>query len=406
MEKIEIAIIGAGPSGLSCAIELSKLGYKNIVIFEREDESGGTPRHCGHKGFGILEFQKLLSGPQYARKLTKMAKARYIDIRLKYTLIKIEDDKLIFSTPEGVKKVEAKRVVLAMGARETPRPSRLISGIRSPNIITTGALQRFIYMHDMKPFKKAVIIGSEVVSFSALMSARHAGIEIVALVDEDKELNSFKILKPLTELFLKTPVKIGYNIVSIDGKDKKIQSITIEKDGQKEILECDGVIFSGKFTPESAIAQKAFSEFNHNNNSLYVSQIFQTSKRGFFAVGNLLRGALTAFNCYFEAKKAARYIDKSIKLENIKPLHVKIEADENIQWYYPSLVDIYQPKEYLTKLRLNRQAKGDIAVYLNDKEVFRKSIRAYTFLTVTIPWINKKIDKDDIIKIRFIEKDI
>ncbi len=404
MEKIDIAIIGAGPSGLSSAIKLSKLGYKNIVVFDREDESGGTPRHCGHRGFGIFEFHRFLTGPEYAKKLTKMTEARYIDIRLKHTLIKIEDDILVFSSPLGVKKVKAKRVILALGARETPRPSRFVSGGRSPNIITTGALQRFIYMQKMRPFKNAVIIGSEAVSFSALMSAKKAGIKIKALIDDKKDINTFFILKPLVELFMKTPIKNGYKIENIKTEDKEIKSITISKDNEIETIECDGIIFSGEFTPESAIMQKCFEDFNHTNNSLFVSQIFQTSKEGFFAVGNLLRGALSAYKCYFEGEKVAKFVDKSLKLENIKPLHVKITADENIDWYYPSLIDIYRPKEYLTKLRLNKKANGDIVVYLNDKEVLRKSVKAYPFITIEIPWINKKLLKDDVISIKFEEK--
>ncbi len=402
MEKVEIAIVGAGPSGLSCAIQLSKMGYKDIVVFEREDISGGTPRHCGHKGFGIFEFYRLLSGPQYAEKITQIAKKRNIDIRLKHTLFKIEDDILIFSSPEGVKKILPKRVVLAMGARETPRPPRLISGVRSPNIITTGALQRFVYLHDLRPFKKVVIIGTEAVSFSAMLTAKNAGMEVVAMIDEDMELNSFRILKLLTQKIAKVPVKTGYEIADIEGKDKKIKGITIQKNGKKEFLECDGIVFSGKFTPESSIVQKTFSDFNKHNDSLFVSQIFQTSKKNFFAVGNLLRGALSAFNCYFEGKKAAKFIDASLK-RDANPSYIKIEVDENIQWYYPSLIDLNHSAKFLTKLRLNRRANGTLRVYLNGREFMKKDLKAYTFLTIKLPTINFKLKKNDKIKIVFEE---
>ncbi len=181
---IEIAIIGAGPAGIAAAIELSKLGHRDLIVFEREDEAGGTPRHCGHLGFGIFEFQRLLSGPDYSRKLAKKANDYQINIQLLSTLTKINDDVLVFSTPDGIKLYRAKRTILALGAREIPRPSQLVSGTRSPNIITTGALQRFVYLQKRAPFKKAVIVGSEIVSFSALMTARHAGIEVVAIIEK------------------------------------------------------------------------------------------------------------------------------------------------------------------------------------------------------------------------------
>ena len=402
MIKTDIAIIGAGPAGISAAVELKKLGYENIIVFDREDEAGGTPRHCGHKGFGIFEFKTLLSGPEYSKTLEELAKNNNIEIKLKHTLYKISDNDLFFSTPEGIKKCSAKRIILALGARETPRPPRFISGTRSPNIITTGALQRFVYMHNMKPFDNAVIIGSEVVSFSALMTARHAGIKIKAVIDEDEQLNSFGILKTLSEMFLRTTVKNGVKIVSINGENKKIESITIEKNGEKETIDCEGIIFTGKFTPESSIMQKTFERFNHNNSSLYVSQIFQTTNRRFFAAGNLLRGALTAFNCFFEGRKVARFVDQSLKYDNESELmQVPIEVDENIEWYYPSLVDLNEEMKYLTKLRLNKAAKGKIKVFLNDKIVIDKFVNVKTYNNVILPAIKEPVKLTDKIRIEF-----
>lgn len=403
MKKVQIAIVGAGPAGLSAAIELSNMGYSDIIVFDREDEAGGTPRHCGHLGFGIFEFYRLLSGPQYAKKLVQIAQDKNITIQLKYTLINIEKNKLIFSTPDGLETFSPQKTILALGARETPRPARFVSGMRSPNIITTGALQRFVYMQDRVPFKNAVIIGSEVVSFSAMMTAKHAGIKIKALIEEDKNLNAFNILKPLSELLLRIPVKVGYELVSINGEDKNIQSVTLSKDGIEEIVECDGIIFSGKFTPESAILQENFKDFNFTNNSLFTSQSFQTTSKNFFAVGNVLRGALTAFKCYFEGKKLAKFVNDAIKNTKLNPLHVKIQCDENIQWYYPSLVDLNYPSKTLTNLRIKKKSSGKIIVSINDNDVYSKDINASTYTNIKIPRLGYPISKNDTLKIRFEE---
>ncbi|WP_458699530.1 NAD(P)/FAD-dependent oxidoreductase [Sulfurospirillum sp. 1307] len=401
MKKVQIAIVGAGPAGLSLAIELSNKGYSDIIVFDREDEAGGTPRHCGHLGFGIFEFYRLLSGPQYAKKLVKIANDKKITIKLKHTLVDIDDDKLIFSTNNGLETYNAQKTILALGARETPRPPRFITGIRSPNIITTGALQRFTYLQKQCPFKNAVIVGSEIVSFSAIMSAKHAGMEVKALIEEDKNLNTFSIIKTFTELFFNIPVKVGYEIVSINGENKNIQSITISKDGNEETIECDGIIFSGKFAPESEILQKSFKDFNYTNNSLFVSQAFQTTKKDFFAVGNILRGALTAFKCYFEGKRLAKFIDDSLKNEKLTPLHVKIQADENIQWFYPSLIDLNYPSKTLTNLRLKKKCSGNLVVYVNKTVVYKKQVNASTFQNIKIPRLDFPISKDDTIYIRF-----
>jgi hypothetical protein len=44
-ERIEVAIIGAGPSGLSAAWRLERLGFRDFVLFDLEDRAGGTSRY-------------------------------------------------------------------------------------------------------------------------------------------------------------------------------------------------------------------------------------------------------------------------------------------------------------------------------------------------------------------------
>jgi len=401
MRNIEIAIIGAGPAGLASAIELSKLGHKDIIVFDREDEAGGTPRHCDHLGFGIFEFKRILNGPKYSKRLVNNAQKRKIVIKLSNTLIKIEQNILTFSTPNGIEKYNAKKIILALGAREVPRPSRFISGIRSPNIITTGALQRFTYMQKIKPFKKAVIIGSEAVSFSALMTSKHAGIEIVAILEEDKNIHSFSILKCLSKYILRIPVKTDIKIIAIEGKNKIIKGVKISKNGNEEFLECDGVIFSGEFTPESAIMQTSFDTFNYINNSLHVTQNFQTLYKNFYVVGNALRGALAAYKCYFEGKSAAKDIHQSLISEKTKQ-YIKIEVNKNIQWYSPSLIDLNAIKSVLTTIRVKKNQKGTIKITHNEKLVFEKDIEAYSYKDINIPWINGlNLKSNDNLKIEF-----
>ncbi len=403
MDNIQIAIIGAGPAGISAALELKKLGYSDLIIFEREDEAGGTPRHCGHLGFGMFEFKRVLSGPNYAKKLSKLASQNGINIQLKSTLTKIEDGVLTFSTPNGIKQYKPTCTLLALGARETPRSDRLVSGTRSPDIITTGALQRFTYLQEIKPFDKAVVIGSEIVSFSALMSAKHAGIKIAAIIEEKSEIDSFCVIKYLVKYLLNIPVITNAKLKNINGEDKKVSSVTIFKDGKEEDIACDGVIFTGKFIPESSIMQKSFKDFNLNNYSLNVTQNFQTNSESFFVAGNALRGALAAFRCYFEGKKVAKNIHDYIRFKHQSQI-IEISADENISWYYPSLLDLKSPiKKHLTTLRLKNRAKGVIKILLNGRVVSIKRVHALPFLSINIPWKDIELKVDDKIRLEFVK---
>ncbi len=401
--EIEIAIIGAGPAGIAAAIELSKLGHaEGMIVFDRENQVAMTSRHCDHQGFGILEFKRPMSGSDYAAHLAQKAVDYNIALKLKYTLTRIEGDVLTFSTPDGEQHYKAQRILFAMGARETTRPSLLVSGGRSPNIITTGALQRFTYIQERKPFEKAVIIGSEVVSFSAIMTAKHAGIKIAGIVEEDPKIRSFSALKPLSEYLLKVPVHTDAKLLRINTENKEVTGVTILKNGTEETIACDGVIFSGGFVPESSLLHKQVEGFDTRNYSLPITQHFQTMDKRYFLAGNVIRGALTAFNCFFEGKEAGKQIHASLQTDQT-PVTLPIKADAAIEWLYPSLLDISSEPTHLTRIRFAHPTQGILYVLLNGKEVMRQKINAKPHLKITVDWFNRPVKAGDTLELRYEE---
>ncbi len=394
--EIEVAIIGGGTAGLSCAIELKKLGVEDVVVFERASEAGGAPLHCGHKGFGIYEFKRVLTGPEYAKKLIETAEDSGVKIYLNHTLLRVEDGRLVTITNEGIKKFRAKRVLFAMGVRETPRSQRLVSGLRDIRIITTGSLQRFIYQKNRIPFKSSVIYGSEIVSFSALKTESAFGINTKAMIEEDDEIKIYPFIKPVAEKFFKTAIYKGEKNSFIEkGENLKI-------DLNSKVIEAEGAVFSGGFIPESAVLRESGFRYNLKNSSIYLSQDFQTSKRGFFAAGNIIRGAYASYKCYQEAKDAAKSIWLSLNSEE-EPALLEIECnDKNIEWYYPSLINLNSPKKILTNIKFRDYQKGTLQIYLNDKLVYEKKIEAKPYKVLTLPWRDMRLKGGDSIRINLL----
>lgn len=56
--NIDVAIIGAGPAGLSAALEAKRQGVKKVMILERDTHLGGILQQCIHDGFGIHDLKK------------------------------------------------------------------------------------------------------------------------------------------------------------------------------------------------------------------------------------------------------------------------------------------------------------------------------------------------------------
>lgn len=102
VENIDVAIIGGGPSGLSAAITLRKLGVGTVVVLEREPEAGGIPRHCGHPPFGLREYGRVYTGPAYARKNVTQAVKAGVDIRVKHSVTQMgQGGRLEVVSPQG-----------------------------------------------------------------------------------------------------------------------------------------------------------------------------------------------------------------------------------------------------------------------------------------------------------------
>ena len=74
--RAPVAIVGGGPAGLTAAAALAGQVDGEVLVLEREAETGGIPRHSDHPGYGMRDLKRFISGPAYARRLTAMAHGR------------------------------------------------------------------------------------------------------------------------------------------------------------------------------------------------------------------------------------------------------------------------------------------------------------------------------------------
>ncbi|MEQ1521931.1 MAG: FAD/NAD(P)-binding oxidoreductase [Aestuariivirga sp.] len=251
MESHDVIIVGGGPTGLSAARRLADLGVRDVVVLEREAEAGGIPRHCGHLGFGWQSHRRLWSGPHFAAELRKSAKG--LDVRTATTVIELSrDGQLRVQGSTGITEMKARHVLIATGTRETARSARFVGGSRPQGVMNTGALQQHVYIYHNKPFERPVIIGSELVSFSALLTCRHLGIRPVAMIEENDRISAQRPGDLIARFAFGVPVRTSTRLISIEGR-KNVEAVEIERRGKRERITCDGVIFTGLFRPETAL---------------------------------------------------------------------------------------------------------------------------------------------------------
>ncbi|MEP7134276.1 MAG: FAD-dependent oxidoreductase [Chloroflexota bacterium] len=404
-QRADVLIVGAGPAGLAAALELKKLGVKDIVIAERESEAGGIPRMCGHTGFGLRDLQRVMTGPSYARKYREMAEEAGIKISNNTTITgwnnAAEDgglSMLDFTSPDGIGTIEAKSVLLATGVRERPRSARLIPGYRPQGVFTTGSLQRFVYEHHLEVGKRAVIVGTEIVSLSVVTTLLHAGVKVVGMVTE---LPSHQLYLPIflpakifyADILAHAPILTNKRVTNIFGRSRVggIEVTDIES-GKTEIIECDTVVFTGDWIPENELARKGDVKILKPSLGPQVDGMFRTSQAGVFAAGNLLRGVETADWAALEGRGAARSVAWWLENASWSASRLEVQCEAPLGWVSPNVLS---PDVKVDGFRFwSKEFRQDATLQLKQggRVLYEKKIgwlKANVALSLSGEWIEK-----------------
>ena len=263
----DVLIVGAGPAGLAAAVELRRLGAGTVVVVERDDEAGGIPRHSAHTGFGARDLRRVLTGPGYARRYTGAAAAAGADIRPGTTVTGWDGTpggglpgdgrySVTLTSPAGIETVAAGAVLLATGCRERPRTARLVPGDRPPGVMTTGELQRRVYLAGQRLPGRALVVGAEHVSFSAMVTLAHAGAQVIALVTDRPRHTSYAAFGLAASWRWHVPVWPSTVVRRVAGRGR-LEGVELAdlRTGETRFVPCDLVVFTGDWIPDHELAR-------------------------------------------------------------------------------------------------------------------------------------------------------
>ncbi|WP_040488131.1 NAD(P)/FAD-dependent oxidoreductase [Fodinicurvata sediminis] len=384
----DVAVVGGGPAGLAAATELKRQGVARVLVLDREPAAGGIPRHCGHYPFGMREFRKVLRGPDYAGRLVTRAAQAGAEIHTGVTVTRIQPGgRLSLTSPEGTKELQAKRVLLCTGVRETSRAARLIGGERPLGVLPTGALQSLVYLEQMKPFERPVILGSELVSFSALMTCRHAGIEPQAMIEPNQRITARNPARGLPFL-LGVPLHLGCEIEGIIG-EKRVEAVQLRnRDGRQWELPCDGVLMTGRFTPEATLARMGHLELDRGTGGPRVDQYGRSSDPDIFVAGNLLRPVETAGWSWKEGLQVARCLARDLEAPQEREGTLELRAEgEAIRYLMPQQVTLpLQDTAFQDiQVRVDRPARGSLLIRSAGRILWGRRLSALPERRILVP---------------------
>jgi L-2-hydroxyglutarate oxidase LhgO len=413
-KQAEVLIVGAGPAGLAAALELKKLGVKDVVVADRESEPGGIPRLCGHTGFGLRDFHGVMTGPSYASRYCELARKANIDLRIANYISDIKTSNnnhqinISYTSPDGIGTIEGKSVLLATGVRERPRSARLVPGYRPQGVFTTGSLQRFVYEHNLPVGKQAVIVGAEIVSLSVVTTLLHAGVKVAAMLTE---FPSHQLYMPIflpakilyVDILARAPILTNKHVTNILGRQhvEGVEVTDIES-GKSELIECDTVVFTGDWVPENELARRAGVETRKPSLGPQVDAMFRTSQVGVFAAGNVLRGVETADWAALEGRRAARSIARWLENGHWPSNRLEIHCEAPVGWICPNVLSPDIRVEGFRFWSREFQKNATLQIRQSGRVLFEKQIgwlKANVALSLSSEWTEKVDYSDEPIKL-------
>lgn len=336
---VAVAVVGGGPSGLTAAAALAPRVGGDVLVLEREAQTGGIPRHSDHLGYGMRDLRRFMSGPAYAARLTDTAAAAGAVLETEAMVTGWGGDRTLqITSPRGVRTVTADAVILATGARERPRPARLIPGDRPAGVYTTGQLQNLVHVHHRPVGERAVIVGAELVSWSAVLTLREAGCATVAMVSGHRRAEAYSAFRTLGRVLMNGPVLTGSRVVRINGKDR-VRSVTVQtRTGDRHDIDCDTVVFTGDWIPDHELARTAGLDMDAATRGPAVDVALRTSRPGVFAVGNLLHPVDTADAAALDGRHVASAVQAWLLGRQAGPTAARIRAEAPLRWIAPQLI--------------------------------------------------------------------
>ena len=327
-----VAVVGSGPSGLTCAGDLAKKGYE-VTVFEALHTAGGV------LVYGIPEFR--LPKAIVAKEVETL-KALGVDVQTNVVIGKTLTIDELFE--EGY---EAVFVGSGAGLPNFMNiPGESLKGVYSANEFLTRSNLMKAYLDDpVTPISKGgkvAVVGGGNVAMDAARTALRLGAEKVYIVyrrsleelPARKEEVEHAMEEGIEFLLLNNPVEIlGYRNeedrrdpkngcvvgmkcikMELGEPDEKGRRRPIPIEGSEYVLDVDTVVMSIGTSPNPLIKSTTEGlEVNRHGGIIVEENTGATTKAGVYAGGDAVTGAATVISAMGAGKVAAKAIDEYIQ---------------------------------------------------------------------------------------------
>jgi len=315
IEKAKVLVIGAGPAGVGVAVGLARRGIKPIILVDRSEKVGGVPSLYQRKPGGVPTFVlwtrgRLVSGGQVAEHLTHMLQDSKVEVWVETQVTEIAPNAkttTLVNPSCGKFQVSAEAVVLACGAREkTPAERGWIFGSRSSGVLSTKNLLDLVNQNGFRVDRNPVILGSDLIAYSAAANLKLAGAPEVVMVDRSRKPGCSLPTRFYFGRWTRPRYTGAVQAVTVTGS----HSISTVTPANGAPIGCGLLLICGDLVPNTELALMGNLRVDLASRSAAVGSDYQLSEPGWFAAGNILGNYHGAEWCYFNGRYVARQVAK------------------------------------------------------------------------------------------------
>ncbi|NBG65265.1 dihydrolipoyl dehydrogenase [Acidiluteibacter ferrifornacis] len=371
MEKYDVAIIGSGPGGYVCAIRCAQLGMKTALI-EKYDSLGGTCLNVGcipskalldssehyHQAkhqfpeHGInLKDLKVDFKQMVARKRSVVEQTvGGIDFLMKKNKIDVlhgtgslESNTVINIEGKDIKKIEAKKIVIATGSKPGSLP--FIELDKERVITSTEALE-------LKEIpKKMIVIGGGVIGLELGSVYARLGTEVSVIEYMDGIIPTMD--KTMGKELQKSMKKIGvefylsHKVKSVKNEGKSVTVKADNKKGEEVTLDADYCLVSvGRIPYTKGLGLEKAGVKLDDRGRVEVDGHLKTNVDNIYAIGDVVKGAMLAHKAEEEGMFVAEHM-------NGEHPHIDYNLIPGVVYTWPEVASVGQTEEQLKEKKVD-----------------------------------------------------
>lgn len=263
----DVAVIGAGPAGLSAALSAADAGAE-VLLVDEEPELGGSLNYvrfdtANNDRATVLRAQ-LANAVEAESRITVMTDAACNG--------RFADNWLPVMQANRMYKIRARELIVATGSMEQPA---IFRNNDLPGVMLGSAAQRLLRLYGVRPGQRAAILAGNAEGYAVALDLADAGVKVVALADLQEAPPDPVLASALQARGI--PILPGFAVYEAEGK-RHLEAVMLHRitsDGRVEAsgkrFECDLLCVSIGYTPAYQLALQSGGNISYDDDSALFS---------------------------------------------------------------------------------------------------------------------------------------